>query len=102
MALIFLAAMPLEFASAADPVPVFINEIHYDNAGTDINEAIEIAGPAGTTFLVGQLSNITEMVVPLMVLSRWRGPYLIRITGMARLLSTLQVFKMGTRMVLPS
>ncbi len=29
-------------------VPVFINEIHYDNAGTDTGEAIEIAGPAGT------------------------------------------------------
>jgi len=27
--------------------PVFINEIHYDNAGTDTGEAIEIAGPAG-------------------------------------------------------
>jgi predicted extracellular nuclease len=27
---------------------VFINEIHYDNASTDIGEAIEIAGPAGT------------------------------------------------------
>ncbi len=27
---------------------VFINEIHYDNAGGDIGEAIEIAGPAGT------------------------------------------------------
>lgn len=27
---------------------VFINEIHYDNTGTDIDEAIEIAGPAGT------------------------------------------------------
>jgi hypothetical protein len=25
---------------------VFINEIHYDNAGTDTGEAIEIAGPA--------------------------------------------------------
>ncbi len=30
------------------PAPVFINEIHYDNDGTDTNEAIEIAGPAGT------------------------------------------------------
>ena len=30
------------------PVPnVFINEIHYDNAGADANEAIEIAGEAG-------------------------------------------------------
>ncbi len=28
--------------------PVFINEIHYDNAGTDAGEAIEVAGPAGT------------------------------------------------------
>jgi len=29
-------------------VEVFINEIHYDNSGTDEGEAIEIAGPAGT------------------------------------------------------
>ncbi len=27
---------------------VFINEIHYDNAGADVGEAIEIAAPAGT------------------------------------------------------
>lgn len=27
---------------------VFINEIHYDNSGADVGEAIEIAGPAGT------------------------------------------------------
>lgn len=27
---------------------VFINELHYDNVGTDAGEAIEIAGPAGT------------------------------------------------------
>ena len=27
---------------------VFINEIHYDNTGTDTGEAVEIAGPAGT------------------------------------------------------
>ena len=27
---------------------VFINEIHYDNASTDVDEAIEIAGAAGT------------------------------------------------------
>lgn len=29
-------------------VTVFINEIHYDNVGTDAGEAIEIAGPAST------------------------------------------------------
>lgn len=27
---------------------VFINEIHYDNTGTDAGEFVEIAGPAGT------------------------------------------------------
>ena len=27
---------------------VFINEIHYDNASTDVNEAVEIAGLSGT------------------------------------------------------
>ncbi|MEL6194345.1 MAG: T9SS type A sorting domain-containing protein [Bacteroidota bacterium] len=27
---------------------VFINEIHYDNAGTDANEGVELVGPAGT------------------------------------------------------
>jgi hypothetical protein len=26
---------------------VFINEIHYDNTGTDVGEAVEIAGYAG-------------------------------------------------------
>ena len=30
------------------PAEVFINEIHYDTAGTDVGEFIEIAGPAGT------------------------------------------------------
>lgn len=34
-------------AQAAPGTP-FVNEIHYDNAGTDSGEAIEIAGPAGT------------------------------------------------------
>jgi predicted extracellular nuclease len=34
--------------AAPPPAPLFINEIHYDNAGTDAGEAIEIAGPAGT------------------------------------------------------
>ena len=33
---------------AAAAISVFINEIHYDNTGTDAGEAIEIAGPAGT------------------------------------------------------
>lgn len=38
-----LLAAPMAMAQS-----VFINEIHYDNAGTDAGEAIEVAGPAGT------------------------------------------------------
>ncbi len=33
---------------APPPPDVFINEIHYDNASSDIGEAVEVAGPAGT------------------------------------------------------
>mgnify|MGYP005625398913 CR=1 FL=1 len=42
---IFLSA-GIGLAQAA--TPVFINEIHYDNSGADVGEAIEIAGPANT------------------------------------------------------
>ncbi|WP_321417736.1 DNRLRE domain-containing protein [uncultured Desulfobacter sp.] len=35
-------------SSGSGTTTVFINEIHYDNAGTDTGEAIEIAGPAGS------------------------------------------------------
>jgi len=34
--------------AVAPDSPVFINEIHYDNAGTDTGEFVEVAGPAGT------------------------------------------------------
>ncbi len=45
----FLPAMRTPQAALAAGGPaVFINEIHYDNAGTDTGEAVEIAGPAGT------------------------------------------------------
>ena len=49
--------LPLTFAVVvlmtrpAAATSVFINEIHYDNAGTDSGEFVEIAGPAGS--LVG-------------------------------------------------
>ncbi len=39
--------IPNDDAAVGPGVP-FINEIHYDNAGTDAGEAIEIAAPAGT------------------------------------------------------
>ncbi|MFC7357734.1 proprotein convertase P-domain-containing protein, partial [Jejudonia soesokkakensis] len=35
-------------ALAATAQSVFINELHYDNAGGDVGEFVEIAGPAGT------------------------------------------------------
>ncbi len=41
--LVSLSWLPQLYAT-----PVFINEIHYDNAGADRNEAVEIAGVAGT------------------------------------------------------
>lgn len=33
---------------AGAQTPIFINELHYDNDGTDSGEAVEIVGPAGT------------------------------------------------------
>ena len=43
----FLLFTLISFA-AFSQTTVFVNELHYDNAGSDIDEAIEIAGPAGT------------------------------------------------------
>src|SRR5262245_35760837 len=43
-----LAALSLLARVATAQTTVFINEIHYDNVGTDTGERIEIAGPAGT------------------------------------------------------
>jgi predicted extracellular nuclease len=48
LVLLVLAACSLVGGGIAQAQTVFINEIHYDNAGTDAGEAIEIAGPAGT------------------------------------------------------
>jgi predicted extracellular nuclease len=49
---LFVSAIVVQQLYFARPVAaaisVFINEIHYDNTGTDAGEAIEIAGPAGT------------------------------------------------------
>lgn len=49
-ALCFIAALEGLFAQ-----DVFINELHYDNVGTDENEGVELAGPAGTDFNGWQL-----------------------------------------------
>ena len=46
--LLFAVLAASSFARAGDG-SVFVNEFHYDNAGTDEGEAIEVAGPAGTS-----------------------------------------------------
>jgi hypothetical protein len=46
--LLFIPLLLLFGSQAVNAQEVFINEIHYDNTGTDTEEAIEIAGPAGT------------------------------------------------------
>lgn len=46
-----IGAIPIGTVASAVSSPddaVFISEIHYDNAGTDAGEAIEVFGPAGT------------------------------------------------------
>jgi predicted extracellular nuclease len=53
IAALAIAILPASAARPAaaftqNPATVWINEIHYDNTGTDAGEAIEIAGPAGT------------------------------------------------------
>jgi len=45
-----LLLVSLLLASAANAQSAWINELHYDNTGTDVNEGVEIAGPAGTDF----------------------------------------------------
>ncbi|TPW09210.1 MAG: endonuclease/exonuclease/phosphatase, partial [Acidimicrobiaceae bacterium] len=41
-------ALPTAAAFTTPSDTVFVNEIHYDNAGTDAGESIEVVGPAGT------------------------------------------------------
>lgn len=46
----FLMVLPalLFFGHLTFGQTIFVNEIHYDNGGTDVNEGTEVAGPAGT------------------------------------------------------
>jgi predicted extracellular nuclease len=41
-------AVTPDASPSATSTPIFFNEIHYDNTGTDAGEAIEVAGPAGS------------------------------------------------------
>ncbi|NND47427.1 MAG: hypothetical protein HKN55_07150 [Woeseiaceae bacterium] len=46
---LFMLLINLLLSTPALAQGVFINEIHYDNTGADTGEAIEVAGPAGTS-----------------------------------------------------
>ncbi len=50
--LLAIGLLPTAAAPAGAVAPgeatVFVNEVHYDNDGIDVGEAIEVAGPAGT------------------------------------------------------
>ena len=48
-ALACLAVVPAVPASAAAPTTPFLSEIHYDNAGTDAGEFVEVQLPPGTS-----------------------------------------------------
>jgi hypothetical protein len=50
LASVFNLALTLGLAPSAG-ASVFMNEIHYDNAGGDTNEGIEVAGPGGENLL---------------------------------------------------
>jgi predicted extracellular nuclease len=53
---LIVATMPwLPVSPTIAATSVFINEIHYDNTGTDTGESIEVAGPAGTDLSSYQL-----------------------------------------------
>lgn len=43
------AAIALVVAACSANATVWINEIHYDNSGADVGEAVELAGAAGTS-----------------------------------------------------
>lgn len=45
---LLLASTFIAFLNVVTGQSIFINEIHYDNASTDVDEGIEVAGPAGT------------------------------------------------------
>ena len=46
--LIAVFVMPFMLPVFLHATPIFINEIHYDNGGGDIDEGVEIAGTAGS------------------------------------------------------
>ncbi|HET6632752.1 MAG TPA: endonuclease [Rhodanobacteraceae bacterium] len=53
--ILFVLVSTCWIAPAFADSQTFINEIHYDNSGADTGEAVEIAGPAGTSLSGWQL-----------------------------------------------
>jgi len=48
LAILLIVTLPQIQNTAKAATTIFINEIHYDNSGTDTGEAVEIIAPAGT------------------------------------------------------
>lgn len=48
MKYLYIAALSILMATSAQATEVFINEIHYDNTGGDVDEFFEVAAPVGT------------------------------------------------------
>ncbi len=51
-----IAASVMLLAQSSFATSIFINEFHYDNAGTDVGEGVEIVAPAGTDLSGYQIS----------------------------------------------
>ncbi len=56
IAMVAVSAAVPSLASAAEPADPFLSEIHYDNAGTDTGEALEIEAPVGFDLAGWQLA----------------------------------------------
>ncbi len=46
-----LIIISIFIANEVSAIPIFVNEIHYDNSGGDTGEAVEIAGPVGSNLI---------------------------------------------------
>ena len=52
---LLVSALAVVSAATTTLPAVRISEFHYDNAGTDVDEKVEISGPAGTSSTGWQL-----------------------------------------------
>lgn len=79
---------------------VFINEIHYDNAGADADEGIEIAGPSGNNLSSYTFTLLMEITIAPTKLSNFLGSFQISLMVLALCFSQLFLFKTARQMAL--